>query len=253
MKIDCPECGARVLAEDLELTSKMAKCRACNAVFSFAEAALSTPSTQGELARTQTRAPQPEGITVREESEGSGEPGYRDAPGAGPSITLVRRWFTPQVVFLLFFCIGWDSFLFFWYASAFKGSGPFSLLMVVFPVAHVAVGVGLSYYTLAGFLNRTTFRLDHQAFSIRHAPLPWKGNRRIPRDEITQLFCEEVVTQGKNGPSSTYWLSAVLTGERKLRLASMPLDQARFLEERLEEKLALPDVAVPGEIPRLPG
>lgn len=253
MKIDCPECGARVLADDLELTSKMAKCRACNAVFSFAEAARSTLSTQAELARPRTRAPQPEGITVREESERAREPGYRDAPGASPSITLVRRWFTPHFVFLLFFCIAWDSFLVFWYANAAKGAGPFSLLMVIFPIAHVAVGVGLSYYTLAGFLNRTTFRLDQKAFSISHAPLPWKGNRRIPREEITQLYCEEVVTQAKNGPSSSYWLSAVLTGERKLRLASMPLDQARFLEERLEEKLALPDVAVPGEIPRLPG
>ena len=77
MKIDCPECGARVLADDLELSSKMAKCRACNAVFSFAEAAR---PAQAELARPRTRAPQPEGITVREESERAGEEG-NEAPG----------------------------------------------------------------------------------------------------------------------------------------------------------------------------
>jgi hypothetical protein len=30
------------------------------------------------------------------------------------------RWFTPSVIFLVFFCIAWDSFLIFWYSMAFN-------------------------------------------------------------------------------------------------------------------------------------
>jgi hypothetical protein len=241
MKIDCTECGARVLAEDVDLPTKMAKCRACNAVFPI-DSAAPAPAPR------RARPPRPEGLQIFSDAPALGEPGYRDAPGVGGQVRIVRRWFSPQFIFLLFFCIAWDAFLVFWYANATKGGGGFTLIAVVFPIAHVAAGVGLTYYTLAGFLNHTTFALDASHFSIQHAPLPWKGSRRIPRGDIVQLYCEEVVSQGKNGPSSAFYLSAVLTGDIKLRLASMPLDQAKYLEAELEERLGLVNEIVPGQV-----
>ena len=63
------------------------------------------------------------------------------------------RWWKAQFVFLLFFCIAWDAFLLFWYFGAPSGGG---LIFKIFPIAHVAVGVGLSYYVLTGFVNHTT-------------------------------------------------------------------------------------------------
>jgi hypothetical protein len=35
-----------------------------------------------------------------------------------PRVVLVRRWFTPAVLFMAFFCVFWDGFLIRWYAIA---------------------------------------------------------------------------------------------------------------------------------------
>jgi hypothetical protein len=244
MKIDCLECGARVAAADVDLPSRMAKCRACDAVFSL-DAVAGAAAT---LRRPRVLAPRPEGLRVIEDAGEPGEPGYREAPETRGKLTIVRRWYQHMFLGLLFFCIAWDSFLVFWYANAIRAPGGFAALATIFPIAHVAVGVGLTYYVIAGLLNRTTITLDGRELSIRHAPVPWRGNRRIPRGEITQLYCEEVVSSGKNGASRTYWLSAVLSGNRKQRLASMSADQVRYVEEQLEERLGLPDAEVPGEL-----
>src|SRR5690606_5247899 len=76
----------------------------------------------------------------------------------GGGLVFTRRWFQPVFLFLAFFCLMWDGFLVVWYGIAFatlgtaKGPG---LMMFVFPLIHVAVGVGLTYYTICGFFNRT--------------------------------------------------------------------------------------------------
>lgn len=244
MKINCQECGALIFADDVDLPSSTAKCRNCNAVFSYvAQLRSGNPDQRDKL-----RAPRPEGLEVHEVGRGISEPGYRDAPQARGSITITRRWFAPHFIFLAFFCVAWDGFLVFWYANATGAPGAFSIIAMVFPLAHVAVGVGLTYYTLAGFLNRTTIQLDERSLSVRHSPLPWKGNHTLGRDEIKQLYCEHEMSQGKNGQQHSYYLSAVLKDERKVRLASMPVDQAKYIEDVLEERLGIHDMAVPGEV-----
>lgn len=243
MKINCQECGALVFADDVDLPSSTAKCRSCNAVFSFAgQLRRATPEQRDRL-----RAPRPDGLEIHEAGGNTREPGYRDAPQARGSITITRRWFAPHFIFLAFFCVAWDGFLVFWYSVAAGAPGAFSIIAMVFPLAHVAVGVGLTYYTIAGFFNRTTIQLDEQSLAIRHAPLPWKGNHTIARTELKQLYCEHEVSHGKNGPSHSYYLSAVLMNERKVRLASMPVDQAKYIEDILEERMGIHDMAVPGE------
>jgi hypothetical protein len=37
--VHCPECGAQIAADDLNIQTFMARCRACDSVFSFADAA----------------------------------------------------------------------------------------------------------------------------------------------------------------------------------------------------------------------
>lgn len=244
MKIDCQECGTRILAEDLDLPSKMAKCRQCNAVFSFAHNVPSAPVAQ----RERLRAPRPDGLLVHETALAPSEPGYRDAPRRGDAVTVTRRWFAAHHVFLAFFCIAWDGFLVFWYANLGNTPGPFSIIAAVFPIAHVAVGIGLTYSTLAGFLNKTTFVLDEQTLTVRHGPLPWKGNHTLARTDIKQLYCEESVSRNNNGVNRSYYLSAVLVDGQQVRLGSMPMNHAKYIEDLLEEHLGLADMHVPGEV-----
>ena len=249
MKIDCPECCARIVAEDLDLPTSMAKCRNCNSVFSFADKMRAPPvfGIAPQASRDKLRAPRPDGLTIEETASSSTEPGYRDSPRKSGSITVTRRWFAPHLIFLAFFCVAWDGFLIFWYSNLIGAPGSFSIIAAIFPIVHVAAGVGITYYTIAGFLNHTKFCLDAATLTVRHSPVPWKGNHTIPREDIKQLYCEHEVSRGKNGPSHSFYLSAVLVNDSKVRLASMPADQARYIEEIFEERLGIVNMAVPGE------
>ncbi len=157
---------------------------------------------------------------------------------------LERSWFSPSLIFMAFFCVVWDSFLVFWYSMALRAGAPW--IMVVFPIAHLAVGVGLTYSTLCGFVNRTRIAVEGGRLSIGHGPLPWRGNRVLETQALDQLFCEEKI--GSKG-SKSYVLSALLKGgEKVVLLKSLPeADQALYIEALLEDRLGIVDVPVAGE------
>ncbi len=227
MPVTCPQCAAVVPVADVDLGTHLAKCRGCNEVFAFDAPAPPPAPVVGPM------PPVPKGVTVTDD---------------GVTRTLRFRWFTPAAFFLLFFCIAWDSFLVFWYSKA-VGMGPkVPWLMVVFPIAHVAVGIGLTYYTLCLFVNRTLVTVD-SALRVDHGPLFWSGQALLPADDITALYCEMQVSRGKGGPSVTYLVKAVTTDGREVTLLARldTLPQAKFFERQLEAWLGLPPTAVAGE------
>lgn len=228
MNLKCPHCGRAIPAGDINIQSAMAKCQACGAVFGFAG---QVPGAAAAQAKREVELPR--GYTLAAE---------------GADLVIIRRWFSWKFVALLFFCAAWDSFLVFWYAMAFRPDSP--LIMKVFPIGHVAVGVGITYFTLAGFLNRTRIRLNPAELSVRHYPLPWPGNRTLGRQDLDQLFCEEKLNSGRNGSHYTYSLSAVLHGGKRIKLVSgldNPED-ALFLEQKIEGFLGIADRPVAGEM-----
>lgn len=173
----------------------------------------------------------------------------------GASLRLVRRWFSLKLIPLLFFCIAWDAFLVFWYSLALAPStsmngGGVPWIMIVFPIAHVAVGVGLTYSTLAGFLNRTQVRLEPGRLSIRHGPLPWLGNQVLDSSELDQVFCRRRDSTGRHGTNVTYEVRAIMKGGKLIKLLSglEDEDQALYLEQQIERRLGIADRAVPGEL-----
>jgi len=121
--------------------------------------------------------------------------------------------------------------------------------MIVFPIAHVAVGVGLTYYTLAGFLNRSQLVIDRETFSVSHGPLPWLGYLRVPITQVEQLYCKGKPGQGNS--AATFQLSVILKDGRKKDLLSN-LDSPEigtYIEHQIENRLSIPDRPVRGEIP----
>ena len=148
---------------------------------------------------------------------------------------------------LLLHCL--DSFLVFWYWTAlFGGAGgkggaaPFNLIMVIFPIAHVAVGVGLTYYTLCLFLNKTQVVYDGVYLTVRSGPIPTFGNRSIARDEIRGFEGEMRTQSNKSGPQMTYQLFVVLAENVRKSLVSNATDLAlvRYVQRQLEMWLHLP-------------
>lgn len=228
MQLDCPECSSRILADDINVHTAIAKCRECNAVFGFAH--LLEDTRTGAESYYKPPVAMPEGMNVER---------------TGMGLTISRRWFAWSILFLFFFCIAWDSFLVFWYKMAFTTKAPW--IMVVFPIAHVAVGVGLTYTVLAGFLNSTVIRVDTREISITHGPLPWPGNRVIAAQEVDQLFCQE---KKASESASKYNLCAIFKGGKRTELVTdlETPDQARFMEQQIEDFLRIKDRPVEGEL-----
>jgi hypothetical protein len=166
----------------------------------------------------------------------------------GTGLTLNYRWYSPKFIFLIFFCIFWDGFLFVWYGQALSTNAP--LMMILFPLLHVGVGVGLTYYTVAGFLNRTVVEVSHEGLRIYYTPLPWFGNKTIPVSDLAQLYREEVVSRGNRSTRVTYQLSAVSKESKKIKLLGgiETTDVALFLEQEIEKWLGIKDVKVAGEM-----
>lgn len=236
MNVTCPSCGSQVQSDDMNLANMVGKCRSCHSLINLRDLLPSPPQPAPQAGpRERPRVPMPPGFVVDD---------------SGPGLTITRRWFSFLFIFLAFFCIAWDSFLVFWYSMAFGMDAPW--IMKVFPVAHLAVGIGLTYFTLAGFLNRTTIRVDGEELIIRHGPLPWLGNCRIPVDQLEQLYSQEERYRGRYGVTYSYKVNAVTKEGRKVILVASltEQEQALFIEQQIERHLGIKDRHVPGELPR---
>ncbi|MDQ3037023.1 MAG: hypothetical protein M3Y87_31810 [Myxococcota bacterium] len=193
-RILCSSCGAAIAPANVDLSTRLAKCE-CGDVFAF-EAQLREQDGAPAVARRRDLAT-PQGWTVEGTSTPprATEPGYRAPAGAtSGALVLTRRWFRLQALFLAVFCVCWDSFLVFWYGTALmtltSGDAPAAptILMLVFPLLHVVVGVGLTYYTLALFLNRTVLRIEGRDATVKHGPLRWRGDKQVSLVGLRSVF-----------------------------------------------------------------
>lgn len=233
----CRHCGKTIPAENVNIQALIAKCGACGEVFSFEGVEEKRPG------RSRGRKPavgRPETLTIEE---------FPDGP------RIVRKWFRPYVLALALFCVIWDGFLVFWYSMAFSGAthgppGAWSLMPILFPIGHVAVGVGLTYFVIASIFNRTVVRADRGGLSITHGPIPWRAPRPLDRSEITHVYCQEHLSHNRSGTNRSYRIHAIDRAGRRIRLLAYlsDSDEAHFIERWIEERLGLPDAPVQGEI-----
>lgn len=247
LMLKCPSCGGKGHMID---GSNRFRCDYCGTEslvqlsYQQMQAPSAVPERQEEVIRPKTPIPS----TVRTE---------RDENGS----RIIQRWYSAKYIFMAFFCVIWDSFLCFWYSMVLGGfgisgiggggiGGP-PLIFALFPMLHVAVGVYLTYSTLAGFLNSTTVELTHDTLATYYHPLPWPGEKKIPTSEIKQLYCKEVRKTGKHGSvSCTYNLYAVTQDDRQVQLLSgldTP-DLAHYFEQQIETWLRIKDQRVVGEV-----
>ncbi|MCI0360068.1 MAG: hypothetical protein L0211_16445 [Planctomycetaceae bacterium] len=234
LQLDCKACGKPIPAADVNIDKAIAKCGACNAVFGI----LDVVGGAGEA-----RPPVPTPKCFQIESWGS-------------ELTLTRRWYTHGLWPLLAFCIFWDGFLVVWYSMGVRilingeDAGPV-WLMFVFPVFHVAIGVGLTYAVLCGFLNRTVVRVSGGELSVRHGPLPWPGSRQLFTTDIRQLYCTESKRHwNQNNGRRTFDVIIQSKANDKITLLTglEELDHGLFIEQQVEQHLKIPDEHVPGEV-----
>jgi len=230
-QVHCLNCGTLVPASDINIKTMTGKCAACDHIFN-----INSPSTNND----NSPPPRPKNISI--------ESGSRDDfPGTqqdsnpffkhGESLYLKFRWFTPMLFGLVFFCIAWDAFLVFWYSTALtQADTPW--IMIVFPIGHLAVGVGLTYSTIAGLLNTTHVYADQHVVSVKHGPVPWRGNKEIPAKDIRKLTIEHSLTAHRNNSSqSSFKIMADVNGAETQLLARLEHSQARYIAYQLAKQI----------------
>ena len=154
--LKCPNCGSVLRTDDYDMATGIIKCSYCKALAMMP----GVSSAQGAgMVQPRLDVPMPPGITCQND---------------GTNTVITRRWRSVILFFLIPFCIAWDSFLIFWYSMAFSGNAPW--IMIIFPVAHVAVGVGLTYFVMATLFNRTVIMAGQGRLHISTEPIPWGRN-----------------------------------------------------------------------------
>ncbi|MBN2798799.1 MAG: hypothetical protein JXX28_06575 [Deltaproteobacteria bacterium] len=236
MAYTCEQCGAPIRGEDVSEELGIARCAACEAVFPLPQAV--APSAQPKDAPRRAVAD----LVL---------PKQMDIAVGGGNMVITWRWFTAKTVLLAVFALFWDGFLVFWWMGA-LASGATEMLL--FSLFHVAVGVGLSYTAVAGFFNTTVLHASAAGLVVTHEPLPWLGAGPIARQELQQLYVEEVVNRGKNGTTITYRLRAKIQGRRDRTLLggfSKPTPP-QIIERAIEDHLGIRDQLLAEEYHRKP-
>ena len=161
-------------------------------------------------------------------------------------IEIVRKWFGAQFAFLTAFAIFWDGFLFFWYSKAFASG---NLITLLFPLLHVAVGIGLTYYVVAGWFNRTHIYVSHGKMAVRHGPIPWFGNKELDTSSFKQLYTKEKISRNRNR-TVTYETHVITRDSKDLKLVGGldTSEQALYIEQAIETYLGIEDMPVKGGI-----
>ncbi len=228
IELKCRNCGSELSPRDISPQLSAARCRHCNALFALPAAMID----RMEIRRPDV--PLPKNFRVDRDMD---------------SVRITHRWFRPGAFFLLIFAVVWNGFIIGWQIKAIS-QGNWS--KVLFGLLHTSAGALLAYLTLAAFLNSTVIRATRFELSVKIGPLPWRGNKRIQADKISQFFCKENVSHGRNNSTTTYSVEAVLQNNvRETIAAEFPKsDQALFVEQELERHLTLTDVPVAGDYGR---
>ncbi|MDX2071762.1 MAG: hypothetical protein SFV55_25240 [Haliscomenobacter sp.] len=250
-QLSCIACGQLILAEDVNLQNMVAKCRNCNAVFSFAPANadasnLSILETVHELMREANRQ---QSSTFARPNDGrriempKGVITERDFGELRFIIPWrnTRRW-----GFFLLFTIVWNAILTPFIVMG-VATGEWRILL--FASLHILVGVSFLMYTLGLMLNKTSIVVTSQGVDIKNGPIPipFNPNRFMAVRDIEQLFVEEYVPSKTNGrPDYTYAVTALTTSAERQRLVggfSQP-GHALYLEQEIETFLNIKDKPV---------
>src|SRR5688572_31327866 len=95
-------------------------------------------------------------------------------------VVLSRVWRSKELWFIIPFTVFWDGFLVVWYGAALTKSDT-PLVMILFPLLHVAIGLGLTYFCVASLLNRTRLEISPESVRVWTGPVPW--HKEIRRSE----------------------------------------------------------------------
>lgn len=162
---------------------------------------------------------------------------------------ITRVWHGVKTYFILLFALIFNGV---WINSGFVELllSDRELLPKLFFSIFFFLGLGLLYFAVATWLNKTQIYVSKSNIEIKHQPVPWLGNKKIKADNIEQLFVEEKY-QGSSNDNPRYSYNVIgLTSEGtqfKLIAGCESRYHARFIEKTIENYLGIENVTIEGE------
>jgi len=232
MELKCKSCDSEIASKDVNVDLAIAKCGKCGAMFSLRGAGAKGGERDEPAEREQVAMPK--GTEIKRNRSG---------------LQIRWRWFGMKYVGAAVFCVMWNGFMVVWMGMALRDG---KTAMALFGSIHALVGLGILYYTLAGFFNRTNLRVNKKRLTIKHGPIPAARNRDMRADQIRQIFCKEKIHRNRNSTHYSYEVHVILPGHKREKLVGGldRIEQAMYLEQELEEFLEIEDRKVSGEVKR---
>lgn len=165
----------------------------------------------------------------------------------GYGLSFSWKWSKLVGIIILIFAGVWNSIIIGMYISIYNSNEPG--LVYLFPLLHLAVGLGLGYYGVASLINKTNVTVNKNEISIEHTPLFWPGAKTINRIDVKQLYVCEVITRNKNGYSRSYSLKGIDQNNRSFDVVKNlgRSDMAKYLEQKIESFWKIENYPVTGE------
>ena len=171
--LNCPNCGASVPAENINIQDTLAVCSTCDRVFDFGSKF--TPKK-----RKPRKIKPPETVELIEQDE---------------RYEIQYRWYTPLAWGIVPVAIFWNLFMLFWHGSTVFGGW---LIGTLFAIPHTLIGLWLIYKVLTAFINRTRIVMTPYDLAVMYGPIPSPGSRLIDRRSIEGLYIKEDSTETIN-------------------------------------------------------
>jgi hypothetical protein len=227
----CPKCLSQILAEDANLSTLVARCRACQEVFRF-EDQLKPPSPATPEVR---RAECPPNIVVESAQDGTMK--RISIPSAtGKAFAAIFLFLVLLVADVMLLALGYNMF----------ASGH-----VPWPVA-ISFGFMLlcwlfmTYVVLAGTQNTTVLEISDSLLLLRHVPMPWPGDRCLEIKNIQRIEFQQQSGWARGMVVHQFFVTAIDRAEKRLPLVQMTTpDSARFIAEQLQEWLTADRLPAP--------
>ena len=128
------------------------------------------------------------------------------------------------------------------------------LVFALLPLLPIGVAVFLTYYALGSWFNRTHILTGHGQITVRHRPVPWRGDKDVEASDLRQLYAREKITKVRSqyvvSTFTNYEVRAETIRGRNIKIveALETQEQAIFIEHKIEQYLRLADAPVRGEV-----
>lgn len=218
MQRTCNNCHSSFKATDLDWNKGIAICTTCG--------------TRETLA-PQRLMPSPERFKVETTSE---------------SVAIHWKWFETPPYVMLFVSLVWNIFTFAFYIFTLRSTEDGYITLSLLFLPYIVAGLLIIYRAFSNLANYSTVTLTKEFLKVTHHPFWWPGQKQFPISSIKKLY----VSQRKIrdiAPLKYYKLMALNQEDVLIPLLThlKTLEEAKFLEQFIEERLNLEEQPVVDE------